>query len=106
MKDVESCDILPGAKVTATLSTGVNVTKYQPSFLNSHIKLHDCHQSKAKLFAEKAGYCSVIDEVKLVKIAEANKKDLFMRKHQGKTCFTILTLTILHQLLLQMLRWW
>ena len=89
MKDVESCDLLPGAMVTATLSTGVNETKYQPNWLNGHIKLHDCHQSKAKLFAEKAGYCSVIDEVKLVKIAEANKKDLFMRKHQGMVCFTV-----------------
>ena len=94
MKDVESCDLLPGAMVTATLSTGVNETKYQPNWLNGHIKLHDCHQSKAKLFAEKAGYCSVIDEVKIGKDWRGKYKGL-VHEETSRYGLFYSTLTIL-----------
>ena len=81
VKDVETCEIIPGVEVTTTLSSGVNSTKYS-NYAGVPIKFPDCHEAKSKLFAKKDGYCSVIEEVKRVNLK--TEKDLFIRKHQGK----------------------
>ena len=81
VKDVETCEIIPGVEVTTTLSSGVNLTKYS-NYAGVPIKFPDCHEAKSKLFAKKDGYCSVIEEVKRVNLK--TEKDLFIRKHQGK----------------------
>ena len=81
VKDVETCEIVPGVEITTTLSSGVNSTKYSSSF-GVPIKFPDCHEAKSKLFTKKDGYCDVIEEVKRVDLK--TEKDLFIRKHQGK----------------------
>jgi len=79
VKDVETCEIVPGVEITTTLSSGVNSTKYSSSF-GVPIKFPDCHEAKSKLFTKKDGYCDVIEEVKRVDLK--TEKDLFIRKHQ------------------------
>ena len=106
VKDLETCETMPGTKVTTTLSDGTPDIKYSNHYGN--VKFHDCQSTnciKSKLTAEKFEYCPVNEEVRFSEITVANKKEIFMRKHQSKTFYSSVCNDLIITHVFQMLQW-